>query len=303
MKITVVGAGAVGGYFGGRLAAGGADVTLVARGAHLDAIRARGLRINSALGDITVESIKAVDAIAKIGETDLVIVAVKLWDTEGVAEALRPIAARGAAVVSFQNGVHKDEIFRKFIPAASIMGGVCYVAAVIAEPGVIAHTGTMERLVFGEHDGTRSARARALLDACHKAKITAEISDAIECQIWEKFVFLIGLSGTTATIRKPIGPIRENPQTREFLLNVMKEVVAVARAKGVPLREDYAQERLAFIDTLPAAVTSSMHHDLERGNRLELRWLSGGVAELGARAGVPTPLNAAISAILTLQAG
>ena len=132
------------------------------------------------------------------------------------------------------------------------------------------------------------------------ADIEADISETIECQIWEKFVVLIGLSGTTSAIRKSIGPIRENPQTRGFLLNVMEEVVVVARAKGVPLRADFARDRLSFLDSLPPNTTSSMHHDLERGNRLELPWLSGGVAELGARVGVPTPLNRAIADILAL---
>jgi 2-dehydropantoate 2-reductase len=219
-----------------------------------------------------------------------------------VAETLKPLAEQGAAVVSFQNGVHKDEILRQHIAAASIIGGVCYIAAVIAEPGVISHTGNMQRLVFGEYDGTRSTRVQELLDACRAAGIDAEISDAIERLIWEKYVFLVGLSGATSAIRQPIGPIRENPRTRAFLLDLMREVVAVGRAKGVSLREDYAEDRLTFCDTLPASMTSSMYHDLDRGNRMELPWLSGGVAELGTKLGIPTPLNRAVSDILSLYA-
>jgi 2-dehydropantoate 2-reductase len=302
MKIAVLGTGGVGGYFGARLAAAGYDVTFVARGKHLDAMRKNGLRISSALGDVVVENPKAVDDVNAVGQVDLVLFAVKLWDTETAAKSVKALVDQGAAVVSFQNGVHKDEILAKYVPKASIIGGVCYIAAVISEPGVIAHSGTMQKLVFGEYDGSRSARIEAFYEACLKAGITAEISDNIERVIWEKFVFLVGLSGTTASIRKPMGPIRENPRTRAFLLQVMQEVVAIGRAKGVALPADFAQDRLSFCDTIPATMTSSMHHDLERGNRMELPWLSGGVAEFGAQLGIPTPKNSAIVDVLELYA-
>lgn len=298
MRIAVLGAGGVGGYFGARLAAAGHDVTFVARGAHLRAIRQNGLRIVSPRGDVTLRDVKAVDDIGSVGPVDFVMVAVKLWDTEQIAPQLRPLVEQGAAVVSFQNGVHKDDILRRHLPAHAIVGGVCYIAAVITEPGVITHNGAMQGLTFGEYDGTRSARLEALLDACRQAGIDADISTAIERLIWEKFVFLVGLSGTTSAVRKPVGVIREHPRTRAFLLDVMREVVEVGRAKGVPLAADFAQDRLAFCDTLPATMTSSMYHDLERGNRLELPWLSGGVVEYGAMLGVPTPCNRAIADIL-----
>jgi len=302
MRIAVIGAGGVGGYFGGRLAAAGADVTFVARGAHLAAMRSRGLRILSPLGDATIGNPKAVDDVARLGDIDLVMVAVKLWDTEAVAATLAPLAQRGATIVSFQNGIDKDDILRRHVPAAAIIGGVSYIAAVIAEPGVIQHTGTMQRLAFGEFDGTISPRVRALHDTCVTARIEAVASDAIERLIWEKYVFLVGLSGATSAMRKTIGPIRENPRTRAFLLGLMHEVVAVARAKGIAVRDGFAEERLAFFDTLPPTMTSSMHNDLDRGNRLELNWLSGGVANLGAELAVPTPLNSAVADVLCLYA-
>jgi len=302
MKIAVLGTGGVGGYFGGRLAASGSDVTFVARGAHLEAIRKNGLRVISPRGDLHLQNVNVVDDIAKVGAADLVIVAVKLWDTEKVAPTLKPLVDQGAAVVSFQNGVHKDEILREHLPAKSIIGGVGYIAAVISEPGVVTHNGQMQGLTFGEYDGTKSARVQALFEACQKGGIDAQVSDAIERVIWEKFVFLVGLSGTTATIRRPIGEIRENAQTRAFLLNVMREVVEIGRAKGVPLAADFAENRLAFCDTLPASMTASMHHDLERGNRLELPWLSGGVAGFGKSLGIATPFNQAISDILAIYA-
>jgi 2-dehydropantoate 2-reductase len=302
MRIAVIGAGGVGGYFGGRLAAGGTDVTFVARGAHLAAMRSRGLRITSPLGDATIENPKAVDDIAKLDNVDLVMVAVKLWDTESVAATLKPLVARGASVVSFQNGIDKDEVLRRHVPAAAIIGGVSYISSFIAEAGVIQHNGTMQRLAFGEFDGTITPRVQALQDACAAARIDAVSSDAIERLIWEKYVFLVGLSGATSAMRKPIGPIRENPRTRAFLLGLMNEVAAVARARGIPLRHGFAEERLAFFDTLPPTMTSSMHNDLDRGNRLELNWLSGGAAKLGDELGVPTPMNRAVADVLALYA-
>jgi len=299
MRIVILGSGGVGGYFGGRLAAAGSDVTFVARGAHLAALRRNGLKITSPRGNLHIPQIKTAETIREIEAADLVLVGVKLWDTESVAASLKPIAERGAAIISFQNGVHKDDVLREYMPADSIMGGVCYIAAAISEPGVIEHTGTMQRLVFGEHGGRKSARGEAFLAACQVAGIDAELSDAIERLIWEKFVFLVGLSGMTSKFRTPIGPIRENAEKRAMLLETMREVVAVGRAKGVPLRPDFAEDRLAFCDTIPATMTSSMQVDLERGNRLELPWLSGAVVDLGAKLGVQTPANAAIVDALT----
>ncbi|QEC48197.1 ketopantoate reductase family protein [Baekduia soli] len=294
MRIVVVGAGGVGGYFGGRLAAAGADVTFVARGAHLAAMRRDGLRIESSQGDLTVAPVQAVGTVDDAGPADVVIVAVKLWDTAAVAPALRPLAEQGAGILSLQNGVQKDDELRRHVPAESVMGGVCFIAASIARPGVIVHHGAMQRVVFGEYGGARSARAEALLAACAAAGVEAEISSAIEREIWEKFVFLVGLSGTTAMAQTSIGPIREDPVLRATLHDAMGEVVAVGRASGVPLPPDFAHDRLVFCDTLPPTMSSSMAGDLERGTRLELPWLSGAVVDLGASLGVPTPVNASI---------
>jgi 2-dehydropantoate 2-reductase len=303
MRIAVLGAGGVGGYFGARLAASGCDVTFIARGRHLEAIRAGGLRVISASGNVTLNDAKVVGSVSEVREADLVFVTIKLWDTEEAARSLAPLVERGAAVVSFQNGVQKDEILGKHLPQRAIIGGVSYISAVIGEPGVIVHGGTMHKLAFGEYDGSRSQRVAALYEACVKAGFDAEISADIRRLIWEKFVFLVGLSGTTSAVRKPIGAIRENAQTRALLLDVMREVAAVGRAKGVALPEGFAEQRLAFCDTLPASMTSSMHHDLERGNRLEVPWLSGAVADLGAQLNVPVPCNRVIADILAPYAG
>jgi 2-dehydropantoate 2-reductase len=197
--------------------------------------------------------------------------------------------------------VVKDDILRGALGAEHVIGGVTYIAATIAEPGVIRHSGTLQKLVFGEYDGSLSPRVRQFRDACADSGIDAEISDRIEQTIWEKFVFLVGLSGTTSLARTSIGPIRSHPRSRAFLHDVMAEVVQVALAQGVPLPDDYADERLAFTDTVAAGMTSSMQNDLEQGNRLEVDWLSGDVVERGARLGVPTPCNRAIFDILSVH--
>ncbi|MGC3963467.1 MAG: 2-dehydropantoate 2-reductase [Rhodocyclaceae bacterium] len=302
MRIAVVGAGGVGGYFGARLAKAGCDVTFVARGAHLAAMRDKGLRVLSEGGDIHLDSPKLVDSPEHLPPVDLVIVAVKLWDTEQVATALRPVAEQGAAVVSFQNGVAKDEILARYLPEGSILGGSSFISAFIESPGVVRHVGALQRLVFGEYNGQRSARVEDFLDACVRAGINAEIHDEVRRQVWEKFVFLVGLSGATSAIRQTIGPVRENPRSRAFLHDLMRETVAVGRARGINLAENYADDRLAFCDTLPPGMTSSMHNDLERGNRLEVAWLSGGVADYGRELGVPTPRNQAVADILAIYA-
>ena len=302
MRIAVMGTGGVGGYFGIRLALGRCDVSFIARGRHLEAIRQHGLKVESPLGDMHLASPRATDEPADIGPVDVVLFGVKLWDTETAAKALVPLIGSETAVVSLQNGVRKDDILRDASGEPAVMGGACYIAAQIVEPGVIRHSGTMQRLVFGEYDGRRSARAEAFLDACRRAQIEAEISADIRRTIWEKFVFLVGLSGLTTTIRKPIGPIRSNPRTRALLYDAMHEVVAVGRAQGVHLAEDFADNRLTFSDGLPATMTSSMHNDLERGNRLEAEGLSGDVVERGRAHGVPTPVNRVIYDTLILHA-
>lgn len=302
MRIAVIGAGGLGGYFGARLALGGrADVHFVARGAHLGAMRAGGLRIDGPQ-PLHLRSPSVTDDAAAIGPVDLVMLCVKLADTGAAIEQARALMGPSSAIVSFQNGVTKDEPLIAAFGADRVMGGVGYIAATIGEPGTIRQTGPMQRLLFGEFDGRRSARGEAFLEACRAGGIEAELSTAIRREIWQKFVFLAGLSGTTATMRTTIGPIRSNPRTRAFLQDVMREVVAVGRAQGVELPHDQVEQAMARADAVSPLMTSSLHHDLERGNRLEVRWLAGSVVRLGADLGVPTPLNRAIADILELHA-
>jgi 2-dehydropantoate 2-reductase len=301
MKILIMGSGGVGGLYGGRLAHTGCDVTFVARGAHLAAMRERGLLIeNEAQGNTLVKPVNVTDDPTSAGTPDLVLFAVKLWDTEAVAKSIKPIVGPDTAVLSLQNSVVKDDILRGVFGDKAVMGGVAYVGTHIARPGVINQVGTLQRLVFGEYDGKKSTRAEALLAALLKAGIQAEISDDIRRTLWEKYTFLVGLSGATASMRSTIGPVRENPQARAFLHDLMKEAVAVGRALGVALPENYADDRLKFADSVPGTMDSSLHHDLKNGNRLEVEWLAGGVVRLGKTVGVATPCNRAVWDLLAL---
>jgi len=236
------------------------------------------------------------------GPFDLVIFAVKLWDTEAAGRSILPLLGPDTGFLSLQNGVRKDDVLRPIVGAKALMGGVAYMGTAISRPGVIKHTGTMQRVVFGEYDGRRSKRAEALLEFLQKTGIDARLSDDIRRSIWEKFVFLVGMAAVTATIRLPLGPILAHPLTRQFYLDAMREAAAVGRAHGVRLPEDIADEPLAFSDTLPPTMTASLQLDLERGNPLEVEWLSGSVVELGAAVGVPTPIHRAARDILILHA-
>ena len=296
MKIAVFGTGGVGGYFGARLAADGHDVTFIARGKHLDAIRANGLKVTSALGDITIKPAKATDDPGAIGPVDVVLLCVKLWDLEQAAAACKPLVAGGGYVVPFQNGVDAIGRAAAVLGAGKVVGGVAYIAAIIAEPGAIKHTGTMARIAFGEADGLRSPRVEKLLAACKKAGIDADIPAHIAVTQWRKFALLAATSGWTSLTRQPMGVIRSDPEIRAGLRNAIAEVVAVGRAGGAELELKEIDATMAAIDKFPAEMKTSMQQDLERGNRLELPWLSGAVSRLGKIAGVPTPIHDTIVA-------
>jgi 2-dehydropantoate 2-reductase len=302
MKIAFMGAGGVGGLIGARLAKAGCDVSFVARGAHLAAMRKDGLRLESPVGEIHLPKVQATDDPATIGKVDLVVFAVKLWDTEAAARSIAPLLGPDTGVLSLQNGVRKDDILRPIVGEKSLMGGVAYMGTAISRPGVIHHTGTMQRVVFGEYDGRRSARAEALLGYLQKSGIDGQLSTDVRRSIWEKFVFLVAMAAVTASIRLPIGPIRSHPLTRQFYLDALREAATVGRAHGIGLPENFAEERMAFVDTLPDTMTASLQLDLERGNPLEVEWLSGSVVELGAAVGVPTPIHRAVRDILILHA-
>lgn len=304
MRIAMMGSGGIGGYFGGRMAAAGADVTFIARGRHLAAIRENGLRIESRdMGDATIRPASATDDPASVGSVDYVIIGVKLWDTEDAGRAILPMLGPDTAILSLQNGVDCDDLLAPIVGRERLISGVAFIASSIGDPGVIRHIGTMQRIVMGVPGGKDSRRLAALQDMMVKAGIAAEISYDIQRTLWEKFVFLVGLSSTTTLMRTTLGPIRDDRESREFLFNVMRETVAVGREWGVDLPEDFADTRLAFADGLPVDMTSSMHHDFEAGNKLELPWLAGAVLRLGREVGIETPVCQTVYAALLPHAG
>ncbi len=294
MKIAIIGTGGVGGYFGGRLAEHGNDVSFVARGRHLEEIRRCGLRVKSRLGDIHLKSANATDATSEIGPVDLVVIAVKLWDTDAAIEASKPLLGPGTAVVSLQNGIDATEQLVAALGRERVLGGTCQISAAISGPGIIRHTGSLARITIGELDGRASARADAFGAACEKAGIDVTISPDIERVIWEKFVFLSSFSGVTALTRLPKGPIMADADTRELFKSALTEAIAVARAKGVRVGNDLLEKLMNFAEGLPEDMKSSMLGDLERGSRLELPWLSGKVANLGVLLNVPVPVHRVI---------
>jgi 2-dehydropantoate 2-reductase len=298
MRIAVMGAGGVGGYFGAKLATSGQDVSFIARGAHLAAMRERGLSVRSANGDIHLAHPTVTDDPATLPAADVVLFAVKLWDTEAAAETIRPLVAHGGVVIPFQNGVESIPRIASVLGAGRVMGGVAYIAGTIAEPGVIAHTGTMARLRFGSVLPSQNAVAEAFLAACRGANFEAERVDDIEAALWLKFVFLSALSGCTSIARQPAGVLRADPDMRAMFEAAMREAWLVGRAKGIPLPDDLVAKQMQFLDGLPAEMRSSMQNDLAAGNRLEAPWLSGAVARMAREHSIAAPVSATIYAAL-----
>jgi 2-dehydropantoate 2-reductase len=297
MKIACMAAGGVGGYFGARLQQAGHEVTFFARGRHLQALRASGLTIESGAGNANLK-VRALENPSQAGVADVVLFAVKLWDTEAAAEQLRPIVGPDTVVIPFQNGVESIDRLRKILPHGSVMGGSAYIATRIKAPGVIEHTGQMSRIQFGPLLASQARAAASFLDACRKAKIQAEIPDDIVKANWEKFVFLVGISSATAVARTNVGVVRADPDLRWLLEEAMRETWRLARGKGVALPDDFVATRMQNVDGLHADMKASLLHDLESGGRLEAPWLCGAVARMSAEAGLDAPVNRAVFAAL-----
>ncbi len=301
MRIGVMAAGAVGGYFGGRLAAAGHDVVFFARGANLAALRKDGLRIKSVKGDLHVPKVAATDDPKSVPPVDVVLFAVKLWDTEKAGEMIRPIVGSDTRVITLQNGVDSVERLQPILGKDNVVGGMAYIASVMSAPGVVTHTSEFAQMRCGRVDGKPDDKLTAFADAARQANVDIALTDTIDLDRWKKFVFLVGLSSMTGATREPLGKILADPDTRAMFFAVMQEVVAVGRAKGVPLAQDFADDRMKFAATTPFGFKASLLHDLERGNRLELDWLGGRVVTLGRELNVPTPMNAAAYAVLKLH--
>jgi 2-dehydropantoate 2-reductase len=298
MRIAVVGAGGVGGGFGAALAKAGADVTFIARGAHLAAMKSTGLKVESPRGDTHLVPTQATDDPKSVGPVDVVLFCVKLWDVESAGAAIKPMVGADTAVIPLQNGVDAAERLAPILGKPAVMGGVANISATIAQPGVIRQTGTVMRMVFGELDGATSARAEAFAAMCAKAGIDGVASPAILTDLWMKFILLASNASIMALARLPVGKLRDDPDIAPWFTTAYEEVATVGRAAGVVLPADAVEKTLNFNRNAPPQLMASMAVDLLRGNRIELPWLSGKVVELGRKLGVPTPTHAFMYAAL-----
>jgi 2-dehydropantoate 2-reductase len=300
MRIAVVGSGAVGGYYGARLAHAGHQVTFIARGAHLRAIQQRGLLIWSPLGDFLVRA-PATSEPEKVGPADLVLFAVKSYDNASALPKLLPLCAPHTTVLTLQNGVDSADQVAEVVGPDRVLAGATYIATAVAAPGLIEQTGTHRRIVFGEifrRETEPSARVRALAEAFRVADIQAEpVADARR-PLWDKFVYLAAFSAFSGASRQPAGPIWEDPVTRERFLSAVDEVAAVARAEGVPLADGTRQRIIDYMTGIPRSMRASLLIDLQQGKRIEVEALQGAVVRRGAALGVPTPIMSTLYAVL-----
>ena len=297
MRIAVVGAGGVGGYFGGRLAIAGHEVAFIARGPHLAAMRADGLRVRSVKGDFTA-SVTASHDPAEIGPCEAILFCVKSYDTEAAASTLSPLLTTETVVVSLQNGIDNEEKLAGVIGAQHVAGGAAFIFSSITEPGVVTHTGGPARIVFGEIDGERSHRLERLLTACREAGIDSEIPADIRVVLWTKYAFICATAGMTAAVRLPLGDIRDCPESWGMFTRIVAEVIEVGRTEGVPLAADVVDQLIAFGRGLEPGSLSSLHHDMTTGKRMELETLHGTVIGRAARRRVAVPTCEAIYGIL-----
>jgi 2-dehydropantoate 2-reductase len=298
VRVVFVGAGGVGGYFGARLAQSGADVALVARGSHLEAIRRQGgLKIESPQGDVLAK-VRVSDDAGALGPADLVALAIKLWDTEGAIRAIAPLIGPATKVVSFQNGVEAPDMLRDTFGASRVLGGTAQIATTISAPGTVKHTGAMARLTLGAFGDPGDPTVARFVDLARRSGIDAVASPDIARTIWEKFVFLSAFSGITAVTRLNKGGVWRRDETRALFRALLAETTDLARAEGIALDADHVDKAYAFVAGLPDAMKASMLHDLEKGARLELPWLSGAVVRRSRSHGLAALSHAFVVAAL-----
>ena len=302
MRIAIVGAGGVGGYFGGRWAEAGLDVTFLARGDHLDAIRADGLRIESPLGDVQIGA-RAVGTSEEVGEADLIVIATKSWQLRDAAERLAPMVGAGTVVLGLQNGVEAAGVLSTFVPSSQVLGGTCRIMSFIERPGVIKHVGVEPTIAFGELAGSGPGAARPVFEVLNGVKgVTLRLEEDIEAEIWRKFLFIAAVSGVGSVARAPMGVIRRLPETRRMLEEAVMEVFRTAVAKGVRLGDSSPRDVMRFIDATPPEGTSSMQRDFRDGRRTELEELSGAVVRFAGETGIDVPVHSFLySALLPLE--
>jgi 2-dehydropantoate 2-reductase len=298
MRIAVIGAGGVGGGFGVALAKAGADVTFLARGAHLAAMKSTGLKVGGGRGDSHLVPTQATDNPAEIGHVDFVLFCVKLWDVDSAGSHIKPLIGPHTAVIPLQNGIDAPERLVAILGPKAVMGGVAQISASITAPGVIHQVGIFMRMIFGELDGSRSQRGENFLALCQKAGFEATLSEQILTDLWMKFILLACNAGMMSLSRQPIGKLRDDPDVLPIFRAAYQEIIDVGRARGITLPADALERILEATKHFPPTMKASMALDLDRGNRLEVPWLSGKVAELGRQFGIPTPTHSMIYAML-----
>lgn len=298
MKIMVMGSGGMGAYYGGLLAQQGNDVTFIARGAHLDAIRANGLQVKSIHGDFTVSPAKATASPAEVGLVDLILFCVKTYNTEEAAQAIQSAIGLQTAVLSLQNGVDAVERIGKTVGVEHVLGGATWISSAVEVPGVIKQVSQFRRIVFGELNGTRSERIQSIYEVLQKTGATVEVSEDILKILWTKFVFISSASSLGSLTRLPMGDYRSIPETRAMITSLMREVEALARAQGIALDKDVVEKSLDFVDNNAPHIKASMQLDVERGRRTELDAMVGVIGRKGRELGVPTPVADFIYAAL-----
>ena len=301
MRIAVFGTGGVGGYFGGRLAQAGEEVVFIARGEHLQAMRANGLRVDSINGDFHVKPVQATDDPKQVGVVDAVLACVKSWQVPDAALAMRPMVGEDTFVVPLENGVDAPAELANILGKDKVLGGLCHIVSFVAGPGHIKHAGIDPDLQFGEMNKRHSQRAERLREAFENAGVNVRIPDDIQVAMWEKFLFISAMSGVGGLTRAPAGVMRTVPETRELLVRAMREVVTVAHANEVGLAEDTVDKTMAFIDKLPYAATASMQRDIIEGRPSELASQNGAVVRMGLERGILTPTHTDIYAALLPQ--
>jgi len=298
MHIVFYGAGGIGGYFGARLLAAGENVSFVARGRHAQVMREHGLRVKSPLGDVQVAVPSLSDDPAALPKADLVVFAVKMPDAEATAGRVAALMQPGTVVLPLQNGVEIVDVLSAALGPEPVALGVALIPSKIAEPGVIEHAGGFASLRIGALQPAQRPVLDAFAAACGRAGVGVERVDDMRRAMWEKFVFLVGMSSLTALTRKPIGVVRSDPELRRLLQQVMDEVAALALAEGVTLAPDFVAREISRVDTLPAQAKASMANDLDAGRPLELPWLAGAVVRRSARLGLPATANRFVAAAL-----
>ena len=289
MRIAIIGAGGIGCIYGAALAKAGAEVVFVARGAHLAAMRANGLKIEGDRGETHISPARATADPASIGVVDYAIFCVKLWDVESAGEAIKPLVGPDTAVIPQQNGVDAHERLIPILGREAVMGGTAWVTGSIVAPGVVRQTGTYQRLIFGELDGTMSARGQRLAELCAASGFDGEFEPDVLVPIWQKFLSIIPLSSVNSLTRAPLGVYRADPELWALCEASLRETIAVGRAEGVALAADSVDKVIAQLRSMPPHHMTSMCNDLLRGNRIELPWFAGKVVELGRKHGIPTP--------------